>query len=111
MLTLGDESALENFEKKASENPTARKIMDDTRTIYTSRKIGRIKSRKYGYPVLCDLGEAKILPLETFSLILPHPYHAPEVIFEMMPWGPPVDIWNVGTLVSNTLRIASNRSH
>lgn len=100
MLTLRDETVLEDFEMTESGNPTARKVIDDTRTIYISRKIGRIRSRKYGYPVLCDLGEAKISPVETFSLIQPDPYRAPEVIFEMMPWRAPVDIWNVGTLVS-----------
>ena len=105
MLTLRDESVLEDFEKAEAENPVARKVIDDSRTIYTSRGFGRVKSGKYGYPVLCDLGEAKILPIEKFeALIQPEPYRAPEVIFEIMPWGAPADIWNVGTLVSFTLR-------
>lgn len=99
MLVLRDESILEEFAKRELETPPARKVIDDKRTIYASRRIGRLKSGKYGYPVLCDLGEAQILPVNEFKVIQPAPYRAPEVIFDM-PWGPPVDIWNVGTLVS-----------
>lgn len=53
-------------------------------------------------PVLCDLGQARMTPVENSEqrVIQSAPYRAPEVVFDITPWGPGVDIWNVGTLVS-----------
>lgn len=49
--------------------------------------------------MLCDFGEARIGKIqETGPFVQPHIYRAPEIVFEM-PWGPPVDIWNVAALV------------
>ncbi|KAL2219664.1 kinase domain-containing protein [Thermoascus aurantiacus ATCC 26904] len=94
MLIIADNSMLEDFEKAELENPSPRKIIDETRTIYTSRSFGKPKNGRWGYPVLCDFG----LELgECNRQIQLHVSRAPEVTFEM-PWGPPVDIWNLATL-------------
>jgi serine/threonine protein kinase len=100
MLTIGDNSMLEDFEKAELDNPSPRKIVDETRTVYTSRSFEKPTNGRWDYPVLCDLGEARIGKVqETGPMIQPHIYRAPEVTFEM-PWGPPIDIWNLGALVS-----------
>lgn len=99
MLVIADESMLNDFEKAEREDPSPRKIIDENRTIYTSRRFGKPRNDRWGYPVLCDFGEARIGKVqESGPIVQPHIYRAPEVTFEM-PWGPPVDIWNVATLV------------
>ena len=99
MLAIADKSMYEDFEKAEMKDPSPRKIIDEARTIYTSRRFGKPKNDRWGPPVLCDLGQARIGQVqETGPMIQPHIYRAPEVTFEI-PWGPPVDIWNVATLV------------
>lgn len=56
-------------------------------------------TKKQGPPVLCDFGEAHFGSDWYSDDIQPYPYRAPEVILDM-PWSYPVDIWNVGVLVS-----------
>jgi hypothetical protein len=51
---------LEDFEKAELENPSPRKIIDETQTIYISRSFGKPKNGRWGYLVLCDFGEARI---------------------------------------------------
>ncbi|KAK9366826.1 protein kinase [Lipomyces kononenkoae] len=66
---------------------------------YTSRSFRKPKNDDWGYPVLCDFGEARIgKEHQTGPMIQPHIYRAPEVTFEMI-WGSPIDIWNLGALV------------
>lgn len=102
MISIEDDTMLERFAKAESKHPTPRKIVDNTLTIYTRRPLPTPKDDRYGVPVLCDFGEARIGKTHTTGpLIQPHNSRAPEVIFEM-PWGPPVDIWSVGCLVSPT---------
>jgi serine/threonine protein kinase len=99
MLTIEDTSLLEDFEKAEIENPSARKIINETRSIYRSRSFGKPKGDRWGYPVLCDFGEARIgKDHQTGPMIQPHIYRAPEVTFDMI-WGSPIDIWNLGALV------------
>ena len=74
------------------------KFIDDTRTIYGSRKLGLPKDSLWGQPVLCDFGQARIGQPKK-GLIQPELYRAPEVLFNME-WDCSVDIWNVGVLVS-----------
>ncbi|KAF1836434.1 non-specific serine/threonine protein kinase [Decorospora gaudefroyi] len=97
MLTVADETILEDFEKAEAENPSPSKVIDDTRTIYRSRKLRLPTGDLWGQPVLCDFGEARIGDSHS-GLIQPELYRAPEVLFEME-WGPKVDIWSVATLV------------
>lgn len=71
MLTVDDESILNNFEKAEAENPSPTKIIDDVRIISL-----------WGQPVLCDFGEARIGECHR-GLIQPELYRAPEVLFGM----------------------------
>ena len=98
MLTVADETILEDFEKAEAENPSPSKVIDDTRTIYRSRKLRLPTGALWGQPVLCDFGEARIGESHS-GLIQPELYRAPEILFEME-WGSKMDIWSVATLVS-----------
>lgn len=98
MLTVADESVYNDFEKAEAETPSPTKVIDDARTIYGSRKLGRPRDSLWGQPVLCDFGEARIGGSHK-GLIQPELYRAPEVLFGME-WSSSVDIWNVATLMS-----------
>ncbi|CEL05515.1 hypothetical protein ASPCAL06633 [Aspergillus calidoustus] len=82
------------------EDPSPRKLIDQSRIVYKSRKFRRpAKGKGYGFPILCDFGEARIgRNQESGPFVQPHIYRAPEVIFEMR-WGSPVDIWNLAGLI------------
>ncbi|KAE9972698.1 hypothetical protein EG328_004839 [Venturia inaequalis] len=97
MLTVDDKSILDNFEKAEAENPSPKKIIDDVRIIYGSRKFGLPTDSLWGQPVLCDFGEARIGKYHR-GLIQPELYRAPEVLFGME-WSSSADIWNVAVLV------------
>jgi hypothetical protein len=81
ILTVADETILEDFEKAEAENPSLSKVIDDTCTIYGSRKLRLPMGALWGQPVLCDFGEARIGDFHT-DLIQPELYRAPEVLFE-----------------------------
>ncbi|KAF4156645.1 hypothetical protein CNMCM8927_007740 [Aspergillus lentulus] len=100
MLTLEDNTMLLDFAKAEAEDPSPRKNIDESRTIYKSRKFRRPTGGKgYGLPILCDFGEARIgKRQESGPFVQPHIYRAPEVIFEMQ-WGSAVDIWNLAGLI------------
>ncbi|EEH11538.1 protein kinase [Histoplasma capsulatum G186AR] len=99
MLTLEDDTMLADFAKAEAKDPSPRKQVDQSRTIYRSRRFRRpLKGNNYGLPILCDFGEARIgRTQESGPFVQPHIYRAPEIIFEM-PWGSAVDIWNVWDL-------------
>ncbi|KAI4628192.1 hypothetical protein J4E80_002330 [Alternaria sp. BMP 0032] len=97
MLTVNDDTILEIFEKAEAENPSPSKVIDDTRTIYSSRKLPNPTGDLWGRPVLCDFGEARIGDSHS-GFIQPELYRAPEIIFQME-WGSKVDIWSLATLV------------
>lgn len=100
MLSLEDHTMLADFAKAEEEEPSPYKKIDESHTIYKSRRFRPpIGGQGYGLPILCDFGEARIgSKQETGPFIQPHTYRAPEVIFEM-PWGSAVDIWNLACLV------------
>lgn len=98
MLTVADETILEDFEKAEAEDPSPIKVIDNTRSIYGSRALRLPTGNLWGQPVLCDFGEARIGDSHS-RLIQPELYRAPEVLFEME-WGSKVDIWSISTLVS-----------
>ncbi|KAL4767935.1 kinase domain protein [Aspergillus nidulans var. acristatus] len=100
MLSLEDSSMLADFATAESENPSPRKVIDQSRIIYCSRKFRRpTGGRNYGLLVLCDFGEARVgKTQESGPFVQPHIYRAPEVIFEM-PWGSAIDIWNLAGLI------------
>jgi serine/threonine-protein kinase SRPK3 len=98
MLTIEDQSLLEDVEKKESMGLSPRKVIDNDRTIYSSHRLGLPKDALWGQPVLCDFGEARIGPRHK-GLVQPQLYRAPEVVFEM-DWDSKVDIWSISTMVS-----------
>lgn len=63
--------------------------------------MGKPRNGEWGEPVLCDFGEARIGKVheDTGPFVQSHIYRAPEVTFEM-PWGPPIDVWNLAALVN-----------
>lgn len=104
MLSLEDNTMLEDFAKAEAENPSPRKKIDESRIIYKSRRFRRpAEGRSYGLPILCDFGEARTdKRQESGPFVQPQIYRAPEIIFEM-PWGSAVDIWNLAGLVRTAL--------
>lgn len=74
--------------------PVARKVLPD-RHIYRSRQM----PLSTGFPVLCDLDQARIGCEKQHGDIMPGIYRAPEVILGME-WNEKVDIWAVGMTVS-----------
>ncbi|KAJ8122670.1 hypothetical protein ONZ43_g1188 [Nemania bipapillata] len=97
MLSIDDKSLLPEFERAEVEEPSPKKVIDETRTIYGSRKLGLPKDSFWGQPVLCDFGEARIGQTHK-GLIQPELYRAPEVLFNME-WNYSVDIWSVAALI------------
>ena len=103
MLTIDEPTILNRFENAEIEEPSPRKVIDERRAIYKSRRLPKPKDKGYGLPILCDFGEARIgLVQQSGPFVQPHIYRAPEVIFEM-PWGPPADIWNLAGLVRSSV--------
>ncbi|CAF9926286.1 MAG: hypothetical protein HETSPECPRED_006294 [Heterodermia speciosa] len=97
MFSIDDESLLPEFEQEELEQPSPTKVIDETRTIYASRKLGLPKNLLWGQPVLCDFGEARIGETHK-GLIQSELYRAPEVLFNME-WNYSVDLWNVAALI------------
>lgn len=78
-------------------NPTARKFVDGV-TIYESQyAIGNT-----GPLYLCDFGNARVSEKHQGGGAMPLRCQPPEIIFDM-PWGPKVDMWSVGIVVSTSL--------
>jgi len=104
-MKIDDESVFSECENDEFEQPIPRKITND-RIIYLSRPL----SFAVGFPVLCDLGEARLGEAEHQGDIMPDVYRAPEVILGMK-WNFKVDIWNVAMLVSKPLYEFSFSAH
>ncbi|KAJ5195299.1 uncharacterized protein N7498_008737 [Penicillium cinerascens] len=100
MLSLEDDTMLVDFTDEEIKQPSPRKKIDVTRTIYQSRQFRRpFGGEGFGLPILCDFGEARVGKThESGPFVQPSIYRAPEIIFEMA-WGSPVDIWNLGALI------------
>jgi serine/threonine-protein kinase SRPK3 len=97
MLTIADESPLQDVERNEAMNLLSRKVIDSDRTIYSSHKLGLPKDSLWGEPALCDFGEAR-KGARHRGLIQPELYRAPEVLFDME-WDSKVDIWCVAVMV------------
>ena len=98
MLSIRDETMLYEYEKSLEREPVPKKILADGRIVYESSTLPLPKKNLWGWPVLCDFGEARIGKLHR-GTIQPQLYRAPEVLFSM-DWTHKVDIWNLGVLVS-----------
>ena len=100
MFGIEDDSVFADFEEQELQSPCPRKQVDG-RTIYLSRELK--KPKQWGAPVLCDFGSAVVVNdgEEHREDVQPDIYRAPEVILEA-PWTYGIDIWNAGSMVSNT---------
>ncbi|KAJ5562376.1 hypothetical protein N7535_003171 [Penicillium sp. DV-2018c] len=100
MLSLEDSTMLADFAVEEVRQPSPRKKIDESRTIYLSRQFRRpFRGKSFGLPILCDFGEARIGKThESGPFVQPNIYRSPEIIFEMA-WGSAVDIWNLGSLI------------
>ncbi|OBT78090.1 hypothetical protein VF21_03118 [Pseudogymnoascus sp. 05NY08] len=97
LLSLESPPPVLDFVAAEKEHPSARKIINEHRSIYVSRSLPH--RFPPGAPVLCDFGHAiKGSPGEKHTgVIQPLPYRAPEVILGVE-WGAEADIWNLGAL-------------
>ena len=97
LYKIVDPSILDTFTSAEMNEPAPRKDADGV-TIYASRGFERPKS--IGDIVLSDFGEAVSGEKPWQCRAQPEVYRAPEVVLGAT-WSYPVDIWNVGALVSN----------
>lgn len=97
MISARDSLVFEEWATQEENKPSDPKINGNS-IVYRSRAFQRKRDmRGFGFPILCDLGEARIGEVHE-GLIQPDLYRAPEVILGMK-WTSKVDIWNVGVLV------------
>ncbi|WEW55212.1 hypothetical protein PRK78_000641 [Emydomyces testavorans] len=87
------------FEEAQISHPVPRKVLDDNRTIYTTRPL----DLSDGLPLICDFGEARFFDEAGIEKdVMPDVYKAPEVILQMG-WDCKIDIWNVAMVVWHLL--------
>ncbi|OBT45440.1 hypothetical protein VE00_04531 [Pseudogymnoascus sp. WSF 3629] len=94
LLGLADPSIVEQLDTEEIAELSFYKAVNGY-NLYRSANLGI--PRRFGRPILCDFSLARNGQVEHCHDIQPDPYRAPEVILEM-PWGYPVDIWNVGVM-------------
>ncbi len=101
LLRIEDPTVLRDAEDDEFKEPSSRKITGLTTIFETRDLLGPLRRwiGERSRPVLCDFGEARTGKGSYEELIQPHVYRAPEV-FLKLPWGTPVDIWNLGCMVS-----------
>lgn len=95
LLGLADSSIVEQLDTEEIAELSFYKSVNGY-NIYRSANFGIPK--RFGRSILCDFSLARNGQVEHCHDIQPDPYRAPEVLLEM-PWGYPVDIWNVGVMV------------
>ena len=99
---MEDPNVFKEMEDLEFTQPSERKLTEET-AVFVSREPYGDVDRWIGVKcpsVLCDFGEARLGDTSYTGLIQPGPYRAPEVLLEI-PWSNPVDIWNMGCLVSS----------
>jgi serine/threonine-protein kinase SRPK3 len=83
MLQIADDTVLADYAEKAEGyDPSLQKVINDGRTIYTSRAFRPPKEHAYGLPILCDFGEARIGTPQAYAEIQPEIYKAPEILMQ-----------------------------
>ncbi|KAJ5585059.1 protein kinase domain protein [Penicillium hispanicum] len=97
MFSIDDSTILSDFKAMESQYPSLRKVIAGNRFIYHSRRFRLPRADMWGFPILCDLGQAR-LGQKQQGYIQPNIYKAPEVLFDME-WSHSVDIWNVGAMI------------
>lgn len=91
-----DKSIFDDFVTAELENPSPRKFIDGS-PVYMSRRLNL--PRAFGEPVLGDFGSAVHGDINHTGNAQPLVYRSPEVMLKM-PWSYPVDVWNLGCMVS-----------
>lgn len=112
LLRIQDQTVLRDAEEAEIKYPSASKVTEEA-TIFATRDLPGPLRRWIGgksEPVLCDFGEARTGNVSYTELIQPAVYRSPEV-FLHLPWGTPVDIWNLGSMVRLLITIFSSYSH
>ncbi|EAU38942.1 predicted protein [Aspergillus terreus NIH2624] len=102
MLTVEDENIFEDFEQAEKADPSPRKLINDESSIYATRDFRPPRNHAWGYPVLCDFGEARIGANHPHEWIQPEIYRAAEILLEL-DWSHSVDVWNAGCLAWDLL--------
>ncbi|GIZ44122.1 hypothetical protein CKM354_000733100 [Cercospora kikuchii] len=105
MLEIEDTSVLSTFAENERTNPVPRKVIDERRTIYGSRKLSHPQGHAFGRPILCDFGEARIGSRFPYKEIQPEVYKAPEILLQL-PWNHQVDIWNTACVAWDMIKIS-----
>jgi len=97
-LTLPDNEyeVLTSFVAAETHNPSFVKVTVDGLPIYMSREMSQ---NELTFPILCDLGSAKLGEPPHNGMVQALPYRAPEVILGAS-WDFKIDIWSLGVLVS-----------
>lgn len=91
-----DKSIFEYFVTAELENPSPLEFIDGS-PVYMSRRLNL--PRAFGEPVLGDFGSAVHGDINHTGNAQPLVYRSPEVMLKM-PWSYPVDVWNLGCMVS-----------
>lgn len=98
-MTLPDNEAqvLDAFISAAEDDITSEPRMNAERApVYTSHEMVQ---DELTFPILCDLGTAKLGKPPHEGLVQALPYRAPEVMLGAS-WDSKIDIWGLGVLVS-----------
>ncbi|KAK0263291.1 hypothetical protein B0A54_00652 [Friedmanniomyces endolithicus] len=99
MFQVEDESIFPDYEEAEKESPSERKVINEERSIYSSRRFRQPRAHAYGLPVLCDFGEARIGSSHPWANIQPEVYRAPEILMQFEHYDCAIDIWNLWNML------------
>lgn len=102
-IEIADDRILDDFVDDEMSQPSRRKVVNGM-TIYASRAFGL--PRRFGRAVLGDFGAAVRGDEKRNHNAQPDIYRSPEVMLKA-DWSYAIDVWNVGTMVSMLLQIAT----
>lgn len=96
LQNIEDTSILNSFIQAELKSPSPRKFIDG-KTVHLSRRFDI--PRAFGDAVLSDIGSAVKSVERRIHNVQPDIYRSPEVVVQAE-WSYPIDIWNVGSMVS-----------
>ncbi|KAG6834735.1 hypothetical protein H0H93_007754, partial [Arthromyces matolae] len=100
LMTLLDKSIYKEGEEEELNDPSARKILEDS-IIFETRELPGSMRRWVdvkAIPIICDFGEARTGSDLHEGPVQPLPYKAPEVLLHL-PWYTALDVWSFGCLM------------
>lgn len=104
MQNIEDTSILDSFIQAELKSPSPRKFIDG-KTVYLSRRFDI--PRAFGGAVLSDFGSAVKGDERRIHNAQPDIHRSPEVVLQAE-WSYPIDIWNVGSMVSGRQIVSKN---